>query len=199
MFHLMMAAALLSALLPHEAAHAFAARRMGCELAALDGRISLNPRRHIDLFGTILLPLFLALAGSPFLVGYAKPVRVNPDNFRARRPGLFVVAAAGPAVNLLLAALAFPFVDPRALSGEPDGATFLFLFFLYNMLLALFNLIPLPPLDGSNLLRSALPGPLARLYILLEPALFLGLLFVIATGRFADLIRPLIEYLALRF
>lgn len=198
MLYFLMGLALFCALIPHEVAHAAAARRMGCELSAMDGRISLDPRRHLDPFGTLLLPLFLALAGSPFLVGYAKPVRVNPDNFRSRRVGMFLVALAGPAANLLLAALAHPFADIRALGGAPGPEAFLFLFYLYNLLLAAFNLIPLPPLDGSNLLRAALPAPLDALYVILEPLLFAALFALLASGGIGDLTRPLVEYLTLR-
>ena len=198
MLYALMACALFLALLAHEMAHAYAARLAGDEVAALEGRLSPNPLRHLDPFGTLVLPFFLALVGSPFLVGYAKPVRVHPANFRSPRLGLLLVASAGPAVNLLLAALLYPFADARSLEGEPTPTTFLFLFFLYNVLLAAFNLVPLPPLDGSNLARALLPRPLDDLYVILEPALLVVLVAWLVTGGLADFLRPLVEMIALR-
>jgi Zn-dependent protease len=154
----------------HEAAHAFAAQRLGDETASRLGRVSLNPIRHIDLFGTILLPAMLRLVGSQFVFGYAKPVPVNFAALRHPRRDMVLVAAAGPAMNLLLAivaALSFHLVD-----YVPRDAVFwvelnLKNALIINVVLAIFNLLPLPPLDGGRIAVGVLPNflaiPLARL------------------------------------
>lgn len=199
MQHLIMLIALVTALVLHEASHALAAWYCGDSVARLEGRCSLDPRRHLDPFGTFLLPLFLWLLSSPFLIGYARPVRIHPENFHNRRRGMLLVALAGPVGNLLAAgciALFLPWIDS---SGSGPGSLFVMLFLLYNLLLAGFNLLPVPPLDGSNIVRSILPGRLGMFWLLVEPFLAAGFIIWLVSGGWAGFLREVVEYLILRF
>jgi len=169
----------------HEAAHGYAALAMGDDTARQAGRLSLNPLVHIDRVGTVLLPGFLLISQLltighvAFMFGWAKPVPVAAWRFRRPRQGMMVVAAAGPAMNFLLAwigALGFYLVP--LLAGQPQDSllTFLFYFMLANIALGLFNLLPIPPLDGGRVVVGLLPEPLARRWEKVERG---GLLIVL--------------------
>lgn len=170
---------LIFSLSVHEAAHAWSADRLGDPTARLLGRVSLNPAVHVDPIGTILFPLMAMMTGVP-LIGWAKPVPVNLRELRGNwRQKYMLIAAAGPASNLVLALLAA--IVFRLLSTT-DGPVVRALYFLVelNVLLAVFNLLPIPPLDGGNVLAGLLRGPAAETLDRLRPYGFLilyGLMF----------------------
>jgi Zn-dependent protease len=171
----------------HEAAHGYAALALGDDTAKLAGRLSLNPLRHVDRVGTILLPGFLlifqllTIHRVVFMFGWAKPVPVSAARFRDPRRGMALVAVAGPAMNFFLAwvaALLLHLTDiPAEFGSGQIAAQFLFYFMLINVVLGLFNLLPIPPLDGGRIVVGLLPLGLARQWAQLERV---GIVLVIA-------------------
>jgi Zn-dependent protease len=162
----------LIAITLHEAAHGFVAWRCGDNTAYNQGRISLNPLRHIDPFGTVVLPLLIFFSsGGRFFFGYAKPVPVNPRQLRHPRRDMVLVAAAGPAANFLIAVAAALLLHPAAmLQGGPRDFVMQNLLFCiaFNVMLGIFNLLPIPPLDGGRVAVGLLPRPLAKALAKLE-------------------------------
>jgi Zn-dependent protease len=196
---------LLLAVIAHEVAHGWAAEKCGDPTARIMGRITLNPFAHVDLMGTVLLPLFLILVRAPFLFGWAKPVPVNFANLR-KRSDMAVVAAAGPLTNFILAALSaalYHFILSLIQGGYirgNSGAIWIIeplllmarISITLNLVLMIINLLPIPPLDGGRILVGLLPYPLAVGLGKIEKYGMLVLLILIATGMWEHLVHPLL-------
>ncbi len=151
---------LIPSIIVHEVSHGLVANRLGDPTARNAGRLTLNPLPHIDPFGSVLLPAMLALANGP-IFGWARPVPVNPGRFTNPTGHMAITAVAGPVSNIVLATLLARLVFPQ-LSGVPEEIVFWFIFL--NLLLAVFNMLPIPPLDGSRLLPLVLPPGGRELY-----------------------------------
>ena len=180
---------LIYSVILHEIAHGAVALWNGDRTARDAGRLTLNPLPHIDLLGSVVLPLVLILTGSNLFFAWAKPVPFNPRNFNNKRLGVFTVGLAGPLTNIALAAL---FSLALRAAGTQN---ILFPFFYYgasvNVFLALFNLVPIPPLDGSRAVGVFMPRELKSLYYSLERWGFLIVIVLVTTGVFGRVIGPI--------
>ncbi|HVL70132.1 MAG TPA: site-2 protease family protein [Vicinamibacterales bacterium] len=188
----------LASLTVHEWAHAWSADRLGDPTARLLGRVSFNPVVHIDPIGTLLLPLLAMFSGFPIL-GWAKPVPVNVSQLGNPKRDFMIVAAAGPASNLVMAVVAavgFHAVGGFAAAGPDFGiVNILFMAVSINLLLAVFNLLPIPPLDGGNVLAGLLPDSMAGLLYGLRRFGFIILYALLFTGVLFRLIGPPVAFL----
>lgn len=177
--------AVLVAIIPHEMAHGYAAYLCGDETAKNDGRLSLNPLHHLDPIGTICLIFFK--------FGWAKPVMINPNNFRDRKKGTFFVSIAGVLTNFILAIISVIIMKYIRLS---DFVFELFMnIFWFNIILGVFNLIPIPPLDGSKLLFSFLPPKYEYYLIKYEKYGYILLLLLIMTDNLDKILIPMVNFM----
>lgn len=187
----LLVAVLLFSIIIHEVAHGYVALLNGDPTARMLGRLTLNPVPHIDPVGTVLLPALLLLSHAGILFGWARPVPVNSRNFRSYGWGELTVSAAGPLSNLALAAVCAALLR---LGGANLGLLTLASYGVQiNIILALFNLFPIPPLDGSHILAILLPPELARLYRYLEPVGFILILILFYTGIMWAILMPLYQ------
>ena len=189
-----MAVVFLFSVVIHEVAHGYVALHNGDPTAKIMGRLTLNPMPHLDPVGSILVPALLLLSHSGILFGWARPVPVNPLNYRHYRWGELTVSAAGPLSNLALATV-FAYLL-RLNLGNLGVVTLAYYGVSINLFLALFNLIPIPPLDGSHILAMLLPPNLLRLYRYLEPVGFVLILLLFYTGIMGALLMPLYRAIA---
>ncbi|MBI5555729.1 MAG: site-2 protease family protein [Elusimicrobia bacterium] len=195
----------LFCLVIHEYAHGKMAERCGDSTARYLGRLTLNPIAHIDMFGTIILPLLLIITRSPFVFGWAKPVPINPNNFRNPRWDTVKVGLAGPGANIVTALVSAGILRIILACGKAPGIAggVLVIMVVVNLVFAFFNLVPVPPLDGSHVLAGFLPARLAYTYettmqrygmILIFGLMFLGffskILFPLAYGVASLLLPP---------
>ncbi|MDO8483310.1 MAG: site-2 protease family protein [bacterium] len=187
-------AILIMSVVIHEVAHGFMAEALGDKTARYAGRLTLNPFKHLDLYGSIILPTLLVLFHSPFLIGWAKPVPYNPNNLNNRKWGTMAVAVAGVLANFFIAlifGLALRFAPNFSL---PEGFYVITsIIVVVNIALGLFNLIPIPPLDGSKILFSFLPSSSYKLISFFEQySLILLLVFIVF---FSDALYPIMIFL----
>jgi Zn-dependent protease len=198
---------ILIAITFHEVSHGFVANKLGDPTAKMMGRLTLNPIAHIDPFGTILMPLMLIIfTNGQFVFGYAKPVPINPMNFKNPRRDMALSAAAGPVTNIILAVASvfilkglivpLSLVVPESISSTV--LTPLFLIFkssvVYNVVLAVFNMIPIPPLDGGRVLTGLLPYKHALSFSRIEPYGFIIVIILIATGITSYFVVPIVNF-----
>ncbi len=175
----------------HEVAHGFVAEKLGDPTARLMGRLTLDPRKHIDPMMSIALPLILLLSGSPVIIGAAKPVPVDPFNLRDGRKDLAIVSLAGPLTNVLIAifaSLILKIISNFQLPSSNSYPLFSILYLLFlsvvhlNLLLAIFNLVPIPPLDGSKIFALVLPEKLANTFLSLGSIGMFIIFFLLLSG-----------------
>ena len=182
----------LFAITLHEAAHGWIAGKFGDHTAKMMGRVTLNPVKHIDPVGTIIVPLALLIMSTGFIFGWAKPVPINFNALRSPKSGMIWVALAGPGANLIMA-IGWLFVAILAINMNiPIMLKMAGAGIFINILLAVFNLLPIPPLDGSRVISALLPNPLAYKYNQLERFGFVILIGLMFIGGFSYIVWPIV-------
>ena len=193
-------AVVLFAISIHEAAHGWMANFFGDPTAKLQGRITLNPIAHIDLVGTIIFPLLLIAMGAP-VFGWAKPVMVNPYNLKNPKRDHMYIAAAGPGANIIASIVTIIIfivlkrLNIITLMNPGIIALILFYLIVINVFLAIFNLIPIPPLDGSGIIEGLLKGQALESYQKIKPFGFIILIVIIYAGFLDILARPILNFI----
>ena len=187
---------LVFSVIAHEYAHGYSALRCGDDTAYIMGRLNFNPLKHADLMGTVIVPLVLYMLHAP-MFGWAKPVPVNYYRLRGGRKDMALVAFAGPFTNLALMFIAALLLKVMVMAGIiiPVAVKLLFYTVMINLVLAVFNLIPVPPLDGSKIVSFFMPAPLAAKYLRLERYGFFILLLLILSGGLNYIIIPVFNFI----
>ncbi len=185
---------LIMSVVIHEVSHGFMAEYFGDKTARFAGRLTLNPLKHLDFFGSIILPAVLVLSNSPFLFGWAKPIPYNPDNLSNKKWGTIAVASAGVLSNFCIAIIFGIIIRLTSDLALPEGFYFITsIIVLINLALGIFNLVPIPPLDGSKILISFLPESFASNILKFEQySLILLLIFIVF---FSNYLVPILRYL----
>ena len=199
---------ILIAIILHEVSHGFVANKLGDPTAKMMGRLTLNPVAHIDLFGTILMPLFLLIStGGQFVFGYAKPVPINPYNFRNPKRDMAISAAGGPLMNMIVALVSVIILKYLIIPASGSASEEVMIKIIkpmgmmlnasiqINIVLAAFNLIPIPPLDGGRVLMGFLSDSQAHLLGKVEPFGMIIVLVLVVSGMASVVMTPLIKLL----
>lgn len=192
---IMQIAVLVFAVIIHEVAHGYVAFRLGDPTAKRAGRLTLNPIPHIDPFMSVLLPAFLIFSGSPFVIGGAKPVPINPAYFANHKKDVMLVSLAGPASNVALAVIGivlFVVSVKVEFLRNPGILSLMKYMILINTVLAVFNLLPIPPLDGSNVLMGLLPDEAAYNFQKIAPYGFLIIIVLLVMNVFDMILTPVL-------
>jgi Zn-dependent protease len=188
-------AAFIIVIVLHEFAHGYAAYKMGDYTAKQAGRLTLNPIKHLDPIGTVILPAILIFTSSPVIFGWAKPVPVNPYNFKDPRKGMLLTSLAGPGANFCLALIFAAIFKTGLFPAGSLGAIFLLSGVYISLILGIFNMIPIPPLDGASVVASILPPKYAQAFMRIERFGFIIIIGLLYLGVFDKVIVPIFKIL----